>query len=187
MNENARQRQNPRVKGSFGGSTKPSVQGPKQCGARNCWEVRSPQNERGYPRRREPTQALEFTPADYLMPSTSQTTPWWEEKPPPKWIPSHSPRHEETQTLPRGAGRGQGGAPCQGAPRPPQPSPGMGQTHIPFREPHTRMRRGSSLSAEGSHRPSRSSEPPAKRGDRSSHILPTYVAGGEGWSHSPSP
>lgn len=32
------------------------------------------------------------------------------------------------------------------SPRPPQSSPGMGQTHIPFREPHTQMRRGSSRS-----------------------------------------
>lgn len=33
MNENARQQQNSRIKGLFGGSTKPSVQGPKERGA----------------------------------------------------------------------------------------------------------------------------------------------------------
>lgn len=49
MNENAWQQQNPRIKGSFGGSTKASVQGPKSVGRRNCGEVRSPQNETGLP------------------------------------------------------------------------------------------------------------------------------------------
>lgn len=64
---------------------------------------------------REPTQALAFTPADHL---TSQHIPdhtVMGRKAPRKRTPSHSPRHEETQTLPRGAGRGQGRAPCQGS------------------------------------------------------------------------
>lgn len=67
-----------------------------------------------HPRKAEPLQALEFIPTDHLTPSTSETTPWWEEKPPTKRILSRSPRHEGTQTLPRGAGRAQGGAPSHG-------------------------------------------------------------------------
>lgn len=169
MNENAWQQQNPRIKGSFGGSTKASEQGPKSVGRRNCGEVRSPQNETGLPWK-EGAHASSGV-RSRLTPSASQIHRGGK-KSPPKQTPSHSPRYEETQSLPRGAGRGQGRAPCQGGTK---SSPGMRQPHILFRGPHTQARRGSSLSRGVPQRLTPLGVP--RKADRSSHILPTYVAG----------
>lgn len=107
MNENARQRQNPRAKGSFGGSAKPSVQGPKQRGAPKLQRGAIAPKPTGGPRRREPRKLRSSLPLTTSRPAH----PRWEEKPPqsgPRPTRRHRPRG--------GAGRGQGAAPCQGGP-----------------------------------------------------------------------
>lgn len=146
MNENARQRQNPRAKGWFGGFTKPPVQGAKRL--RNCREVRSPQNLRGCPKRREPRQAPEFGPADRLTPAHPRPHRGGKKSPPKEDPVPLTPTRGDTDPA-RRSGQRPGMSPLPGG-RPRHhhnpPSWHGADPHIPFRGPHTQMRRSSSLS-----------------------------------------
>lgn len=114
MNENARQQRNQsqgkrlagRLYQTLGAGTKAAR------GSKTAERCDRPKMNRGALGGDSPLKLRRSLPLSEPHPSTSHTTPWWEAKP-PKADPVRG--SEGTQTLPRGASRGQGGAPCQGS------------------------------------------------------------------------
>lgn len=167
MNENARQQQNPRIKGSLGGSTKASVQGAKQRrGSQTAESCDQPKMNGAALQGESPRKLWSSLPLSPSRPAHPRARRGGKESP---------SRAEPVPLTPTRGGRRRA---CPEEQGPPPSSPGMGQTHIPFPGP-------SHAHEEGQQPQQRSpTDPQAPRSDRSSHIPPTDVAG---HSHSPSP